>query len=301
MAPRGRRLPRDGSLTARLTLSYFFLAVLYLAFMWVLYRVGLGFLPMVVIAGGLLLVQYYYSDRMVLAAMGAREVRPQDLPDVHAMVERLAAQVDLPKPRIALMRTDMPNAFATGRDPSHAVVCVTTGILNRLTDPELEAVLAHELTHVKNRDMTIITMASFFATVASFIVQWAFMFMPYGGMGGGGGRNRNNMGLVYLASILVWIISFFLIRAVSRYREYAADRGSAIITGAPSQLMSALQKISGVMGRIPTRDLRQVENMSALFIMPAVSRDSLLELFQTHPSLEHRLAALKRIEIEMNR
>lgn len=300
MASRGRRLPRDGSLVARLTLSYFFLAVLYLAFMWVLYRVGLGLLPMVAIAGGLLLVQYYYSDRMVLSAMGAREVQPQDLPDVHTMVERLAAQVDLPKPRIALMRTDMPNAFATGRDPAHAVVCVTSGILARLNGPELEAVLAHELTHVKNRDMTIITMASFFATVASFIVQWAFMFMPYGGMGGGG-RNRNNMGLVYLASILVWIISFFLIRAVSRYREYAADRGSAIITGAPSQLMSALQKISGVMSRIPTRDLRQVENMSALFIMPAVSRDSLLELFQTHPSLEHRLAALKRMEIAMNR
>lgn len=288
-------------LTLRMGLSMFLLAALYLAFMLVLARLGVGFLPIVVLSGGFLIVQYYFSDRMVLLATGAKIVSPSQEPELHSILEKLAALADLPMPKVAVMTTDVPNAFATGRDPRHAVIACTTGLMNRLTAPELEAVLAHEMTHVKHRDMTLITMASFFATIASTIVQMAFWFMPLGGFGGGNNQDEDGIIFVYLASLLVWIISFFLINALSRYREYAADRGSAILTGAPSQLASALTKISGTMSRIPNRDLRQSEALSALFIIPAVRRNSLMELFQTHPSLEHRLEQLRRIEQELDR
>lgn len=248
--------------------------------------------------GGLLLAQYYFSDQLVLRSMGAKAVSRQEAPELHNLMERLAALADLPKPRVAVVQTDMPNAFATGRNPKHAVVAVTTGLMDRLDQPELEAVLAHELSHVRNRDMTVLTLASFFATVASFIVQ---QFFFWGGAFGShrDREGRGNVMLVYLASLLVWVISYFLIRALSRYREFAADRGAALLTGAPGNLASALTKISGGLQRIPDRDLRQAEAFNAFFILPAVGRDSLMELLSTHPSLQRRLAYLRQLEREL--
>jgi heat shock protein HtpX len=280
--------------------SLLLLAALYTLFVWVLARAGVGFFGVVVFAGGLLLVQYFFSDQLILATMGARMLRPGEDPELEQMVARLAQLADIPTPKIALVRTDMPNAFATGRSPRHAVVAVTTGLLQRLTPGEVEAVLAHEITHVHNRDMALITMASFFATIASYIVQMAFWFMPLGGGFGGNRRDGNNAALVYLASFIVWIVSFFLIRAFSRYREYAADRGSAILTGQPSQLMSALVKLSQH-SRIPRKDLRHAETLQALFIVPAATQSAIYELFQTHPTLEHRLDHLRQLEQEINR
>ncbi|AKX93458.1 zinc metalloprotease HtpX [Neomoorella thermoacetica] len=293
-----RQLGSDAGLTARMFLTMFLLAALYLFFLAVLWQAGVSYTGIIVFVAIMLGVQYYFSDRMVLWSMGAKEVSPREAPELHALVERLAALADLPKPRVAIVPTPMPNAFATGRNPANAVVAVTTGLMERLTPSELEAVLGHELTHVKNRDMTVLTLASFFATVASFIVQNFF----YWGGAFGGGRDRderNNIMLVYLASLVVWLVSYFLIRALSRYREFAADRGSAILTGSPGQLASALVKISGSMARIPTRDLRQAEAFNAFFIIPALNGNSIMELFSTHPSLERRLAYLRRLEQEM--
>ncbi|MDI3298874.1 MAG: zinc metalloprotease HtpX [Bacillota bacterium] len=295
-----RRLSHDWGLSARMFLTLFLLAALYLAFTLVLWNAGVDFFSLVVIVGGMMALQYFLSDRLVLWSMGAREVSEAEAPELHAMVERLAATADLPKPRVAIARTDVPNAFATGRNPSHAVVAVTTGLLNRLEPEEVEAVLGHELTHVRNRDVAVITWASFFATIASFIVQ---RFYLIGWMAGGRDERNNNSGVawvvVYLVSLLVWVISFFLIRALSRYRELAADRGSAILTGAPSRLASALQKISGRMQMIPTRDLRQAEAFNAFFIVPALSGESVMELFSTHPSLKRRLEQLERLQREL--
>jgi heat shock protein HtpX len=294
---RSRHWYRDTGLQARMFLVMGLLAALYLAFMAALWYAGVDFFVIMLIAGGMLFVQYYFSDKLVLASMGAREVGPDEAPELHAMVARLAQQMDLPMPKVAIVHTDLPNAFATGRNPRNAVVCVTTGIMNRLDYGELEAVLGHELSHVKNRDVQVITIASFFATVASFIMQWGLWL-------GMGGRDREDRGanafvLVYLASVLTWIISFFLIRALSRYRELAADRGAAIITGAPSQLASALIKISHGMARIPDQDLRRVETLNAFFIVPALKGASLAELFSTHPSLERRLAQLQELQRRM--
>ncbi|WP_338819227.1 Protease HtpX [Moorella thermoacetica] len=293
-----RQLGSDAGLTARMFLTMFLLAALYLFFLAVLWQAGVSYTGIIIFVAIMLGVQYYFSDRMVLWSMGAKEVSPREAPELHALVERLATLADLPKPRVAIVPTPMPNAFATGRNPANAVVAVTTGLMERLTPSELEAVLGHELTHVKNRDMTVLTLASFFATVASFIVQNFF----YWGGAFGGGRDRderNNIMLVYLASLVVWLVSYFLIRALSRYREFAADRGSAILTGSPGQLASALVKISGSMARIPTRDLRQAEAFNAFFIIPALNGNSIMELFSTHPSLERRLAYLRRLEQEM--
>ncbi|KYH32752.1 zinc metalloprotease HtpX [Neomoorella mulderi] len=292
-----RQLGSDAGLTARMFLTMFLLAALYLFFLAVLWQAGVSYTGMIIFVGIMLAVQYYFSDRMVLWSMGAREVSPREAPELHALVERLAALADLPKPRVAIVDTPMPNAFATGRNPANAVVAVTTGILERLDPPELEAVLGHELSHIKNRDMTVLTLASFFATVASFIVQ---NFFYWGGAFGGRDRDeRNNTMLVYLVSLVVWLVSYFLIRALSRYREFAADRGSAILTGSPGQLASALVKISSSMARIPDRDLRQAEAFNAFFIIPALNGNSIMELFSTHPSLERRLAYLRKLEREM--
>jgi heat shock protein HtpX len=282
-------------------LTMFLLAALYLAFLTVLWGAGVDYLSLLIIAVVLMGAQYYFSDRLVLWSMGAREVSPAEAPELHGMVDRLVAMADLPKPRVAVARTPMPNAFATGRNPKNAVVAVTTGLLERLNSQEVGAVLAHELTHIKNRDVMVITLASFLSTVAFFIMRFSMFF----GLGYGYGRRDRNSGqammLVYLASLLVWLISFFLIRALSRYREYAADRGAAIITGAPSHLASALIKISGTMRRIPQEDMRRAEGMNAFFIVPAIRGSSIMELFSTHPSLEHRLERLRRLEQEMER
>jgi heat shock protein HtpX len=235
--------------------------------------------------------------------MGAQEVSEQQAPELHDMVGRLAAMTGLPKPRVAIIDTPVPNAMATGRNPKHSLVAVTSGILQTLDNEELEAVLAHEMSHVIHRDMRVMAMASFFATVASFIVQSGLWGGFYGGYGGD--REDRDRGssfiLIFLVSVVVWAISFVLIRTLSRYREYSADRGSAIITGQPSKLASALVKISGRMQRIPDADLRSVEAGNTLMIFPAVSRGSISEIFSTHPSLEHRLARLQEMEANLAR
>jgi len=260
---------------------------------------------MLVIVIGLAFFQYYSSDKLALAAAGAKVVSREEQPQLHDMVERLCAMADLPKPKVAIMETQIPNAFATGRSPKHAAVCVTTGLWNRLEPKEVEGVLAHELSHVANRDVLVMTLASFFAMLAALLTRFGF----YAGMFGGyGGNNRNNQQngvpvwlIVTLVSVAVYGISFILIRTISRYREYAADRGSALITGSPEYLMSALQKISSQMTLIPNQDLRQVEGMNAFFIIPARVKNATSELFMDHPPLEKRIAALAEIAREMGR
>jgi heat shock protein HtpX len=260
-----------------------------------------NFILIAVIAGILLLGQYYFSDQLILLSLGAQEVSEQEAPQLHDMVGRLAALTNIPKPRVAIIDSPVPNALATGRNPKHSVVAVTTGLLQALEPEEIEAVLAHELSHVIHRDMKVMAMASFFATVASFIVQSGLWGGFYGGYGGDNeDRDRgSSFILIFLVSVLVWAISFVLIRTLSRYREYSADRGSAIITGQPSKLASALVKISGRMQRIPDADLRTVEAGNTLMFFPAVSRGSVSEIFSTHPSLEHRLAKLEEMEANL--
>ncbi len=294
---------RDAGLTFRMGLVMFLLAVLYLAFIAVLLALRVPIAFLVLIVGVLLVSQYYFSDRMVLAATRSRLVTRQQAPELHEIVDRLCQVSDIPRPQIAVMDTDMPNAFATGRNPQHAVVTVTRGLMRRLQPDEIEAVLAHELSHVKNRDVAVITVASFFATLASIMVQQFLWFGMFGGMGGGRRRGNgvNAVIVVWLAAIVVWAISYLLIRALSRYRELAADRGSAIITGHPSTLASALVKISQTVSRIPDRDLRQAEAAAAFFIIPALSRNSLLALFSTHPPLKVRLAHLEALARDMER
>ncbi|GBD16295.1 Protease HtpX [bacterium HR26] len=288
----------DPGLAARMLFVMGLLALVYLAFMAVLVASGYDAMTILVIAAIMAGFQYFFSDKIALLSVGARVVEPQQAPDLHAMVERLAALADVPKPKVAIVDTPVPNAFATGRSPRAAVVAVTTGLLDTLEPREVEAVLAHEIAHVRNRDVMVMTIASFFAVVAQLVLRWA-----YWGSAWGGSRDRRSGGnafvIIYLASLLVWVISFFLIRALSRYREFAADRGAALITGAPSQLMSALLKISGVMQRIPDRDLREVSELNAFFIIPAIKGSSLMELFSTHPSLERRLERLRELAREM--
>jgi heat shock protein HtpX len=297
-----RSYGRDAGLTARLLLTTGLLGLLYVIFAVVLFQVlNVGLVPMLVIAGGLFLFQLFASDKLALRAMGAREVSPAEAPQLHAMVERLCALADLPKPKVAIMDTPVPNAFATGRSPKHAAVCVTTGLWERLEPKEVEGVLAHELSHIANRDVLVMTLASFFAMLAALLTRFGL----YAGMWGGGDRRDNNGPpvwlIVFAVSILVYAISFVLIRTISRYREYAADRGSALMTGAPEYLMSALQKISSQMTLIPNRDLRQVEGMNAFFIIPAKAKSAFSELFMDHPPIEKRLAALAEIARDMGR
>lgn len=291
----------DPGLSFRMTLTMALLAALYLAFVWVLLSSGASLAGTVVIVAVMLGLQYFYSDRLVLWSTGAREVSPAERPDLHAMVGRLAQLADLPKPRVAVVPSPVPNAFATGRDPQHAVVAATEGLLERLEPEEVEAVLAHEITHIRNRDVAVITLASFFATLAAYLMRWLFWFGPFVGDRRDRQGGANPVLVLYLASFAVWILSYFLIRALSRYREFAADRGSAILTGAPSRLASALVKISGVMRRVPQEDLRQAEALNAFYIVPHLSGESFLELFSTHPSLERRLAYLRKLEAEIER
>jgi heat shock protein HtpX len=293
---------RDAGLTFRMLLTGSLLGLLYVVFAVVLFEVlNAGLVLMLVIVIGLALVQYFTSDKLALAASGAKIVQPDEAPELHAMVDRLCAMADLPKPRVAVIDTDVPNAFATGRSPKHAAVAVTTGLWRRLEPQEVEGVLAHELSHIANRDVLIMTVASFFAMLAALLTRFGL----YSGMFGGG-RDRDNNGLpvwliVLLVSIVTYVLSQILILAISRYREYAADRGSALITGAPEHLMSALQKIASDMFRIPQRDLREVEGMNAFFIIPTNVKKATGELFLTHPPLEKRLAALSQIAREMGR
>ena len=298
-----RRIGNDWGLTFRMFLTLFLLAIVYLFFIAVLAKLGVSLLLLIPIAVILLGLQYYFSDRLILLSIGAREVSEQEAPQLHQIVTRLAQTTGIPKPRVAIIDTPVPNALATGRDPNHALVAVTTGIMQQLNEPELEAVIAHELSHVIHRDMRVMAMASFFATLASFIVQMGLWGGFYGG--GMGDRDRRDSGnafiFVFLVSAAVWAVSFVLIRTLSRYREYAADRGSALITREPSNLASALMKISGTMQRIPDRDLRQVEAANSLMLFPVAHKGSLSEIFSTHPSLEHRLAKLQAMEAELSR
>jgi heat shock protein HtpX len=295
---------RDAGLSIRMLLTGSLLGLLYVVFAVVLFTVlNAGLFLMLVIVIGMALVQYFTSDKLALAASGAKVVQPDEAPELHAMIDRLCAMADLPKPRVAVIDTDVPNAFATGRSPKHAAVAVTTGLWRRLEPQEVEGVLAHELSHIANRDVLIMTVASFFAMLAALLTRFGL----YAGMFGGGGRGRdNNNGLpvwliVLLVSVVTYVLSQILILAISRYREYAADRGSALITGAPEHLMSALQKIASEMFRIPQRDLREVEGMNAFFIIPTTVKKATGELFLTHPPLEKRLAALSNIAREMGR
>jgi heat shock protein HtpX len=293
---------RDAGLTLRMFFTTGLLGLLYVTFAVILFSVlKVGFVPLILIVGGLAFVQYFTSDKLALRAAGAKVVSREELPQVYDMVERLAAMAELPMPRVAIVETDVPNAFATGRNPKHAVVAVTRGLLNRLEPREIEGVLAHELTHVKNRDVRTMTFASFFAMLAALITRFAF----YGSLFGGGNRDNNNGPPIWLillvVSWLTYIISFILIRTISRYREYAADRGAAIITGTPEYLMSALQKITSQMALIPQRDLREVQGMNAFFIIPTSVKQVAAEWFMDHPPLEKRLAALSEIAREMGR
>ena len=280
-------------------LTLFLLGLLYVVFLGVLFAVGAGAGLIVVVAVVLLLVQLFASDKLAMATLGVKEVSPAQEPELHGIIERLCVQADLPKPRVCVMETSMPNAFAMGRSRKSTTVCATRGILDVLSPAELEGVMAHELTHVINRDVMVMTLASFFATLASFILQFGFFFG--GGFGGGSSDDEGERDFMYviLVSLAVYAISFLLLRALSRYREFAADRGSAILTGRPSALASALIKISGTIEQVPNQDLRRAEGMSAFFIIPARKKKSLMNLFADHPPLEKRLAALSRLESQL--
>jgi heat shock protein HtpX len=296
-----RSYGRDAGLSWRIFLTSSLLGLLYVIFAVVLFQVlNVGLVFMLVIVGGLALVQYYTSDKLALAASGAKVVERDQAPELHDMVERLCALADLPKPRVAVIDTDVPNAFATGRSPKHSAVAVTRGLWQRLEPREIEGVLAHELSHIANRDVLIMTIASFFAMLAGLLTRFGL----YSGMFGGGRRDNNSVPvwlIVLLVSVVTYFLSQILILAISRYREFAADRGSALITGAPEHLMSALQKIASDMFRIPQRDLREVEGMNAFFIIPTSVKTATSQLFLTHPPLEKRLAALAEIAREMGR
>jgi heat shock protein HtpX len=295
----------DRGLGFRMLLTMFLLGAVYIAFGFVMFRLGYGilFIPLALIIGA---VQLFFADKIALASMGAKEVTEAQAPQLHDIIGRLAAQANLPKPKVAIVNSSIPNAFATGRDKNHAVVAVTSGILNQLTEPELEAVLAHELTHVINRDMLVMTIATFFAMVLSLLMNnllWMGMWGGMGGMGGGrrGGRDGNAGAIIMvimLATAVTYFLSFVLIRLLSRYRELAADRGSALITGAPQNLASALLHIDGAMKSrgIPDRDFRQAQAVNALCIVPAIRGNSMGAMFSTHPSTEERVQRLMAMQ-----
>jgi len=291
------RMPRDLGLQVRMLLTMFLLGLLYVALVAALVAAGTGMVTMLLVVAGLALAQLTLSDRLALRAIGAREVTPAEAPGLHAIIERLCVQADLPKPRIAIAPTSVPNAFAMGRSPRRAVVCATTGILDLLEPHELEGVMAHELAHVRHRDVLIMTVASFFASIAAMVLQFGVLF--------GGGRDRDNgqpaFVVVLIVSAVVYAVSFVLMLALSRYREFVADRGAAIVTGRPSALASALVKLSQGMDRIPQRDLRVASELNAFFIVPARAKGALRTLFSTHPPVEQRLAALARLEADLQR
>ncbi|MDH6522269.1 heat shock protein HtpX [Streptomyces sp. SAI-090] len=293
------RFEPDRQLTARMAVTMFLLGLVYVAFIAALIVLLKSVVLVVVIAAGLLLAQFWYSDRIALYAMRGRLVTPEEEPQLHGVIDRLCATADMPKPRVAVSEMDLPNAFATGRNADHAVVCVTTGLLRRLETDELEGVLAHELSHVAHRDVAVITIASFLGVIAGLIVRFAFYSQLFGG------RNRDQntavvLALVMAVSALVYALSFLLIRALSRYRELAADRAGAMLTGKPSVLASALTKVSGDVARIPTQDLRTAQAFNAFFFTPALGPGTALAaMFSTHPTLERRLEALAELSAEL--
>ena len=284
-------------------LSFAILGLLYIIFLSVLAYLGLGFVPIAIVASVMILAQWYFSDKIVLWSSGAKLVTRDQFPELHDLVERIVARNNLPKPKIAVIKAHMPNAFATGKGPKSSVVAVTTGLMDILDTLELESVIAHELTHIRNRDVLVLTLASLFSTVAWYLMQFGFYGGLYsGGMGYGGNRSNNSAGamiIVIAVAMLTWVISFLVIRAISRYREFAADRGSAQMTGKPIKLANALMKISGTMKNIPTRDLRQEEGLNAFFIVPALSGSTIGNLFSTHPPVQKRVEKLMEMEASM--
>ncbi|WP_408959917.1 zinc metalloprotease HtpX [Natrinema sp. 74] len=288
----------DWGLRVRMFVTMFLLFALYIVFAGAIAAYMGSFVVFVVLFGGMSLAQYFFSDTLTLKSMGAKTVSADEYPQLHASIERLSQQADLPKPKVAVVDSRVPNAFATGRNQKNAAVCVTTGLMNTLDRDELDGVLAHELSHVKNRDMMVMTIASFLSTIAFMIVRWGAFFG--GGHSRGGGREGGGGGIIVaiLVSLVVWIISYLLIRALSRYREYAADRGAAAITGNPSALASALLKISGQMDNVPKEDLREEAEMNAFFIIP-IKSGIIGRLFATHPSTERRVERLRDLEREI--
>ena len=291
------RFRSDAGLVARMSTVMLLLGALYVTvFVALAVFTNLSGPFVLFLAAAFGLGQWYFSDRLSMAAMRAREVSPEEAPELHGMIDRLCVLADMPKPRVAIADTDIPNAFATGRSPSHSVVCVTTGVMRRLDRDELEGVLSHELSHVAHRDVTVMTIAGFLGVAAGLVMRWGMYF-------GGGRRDGNSVPfiVIWLGSILVYLISFLLTRVLSRYRELSADRSGAYLTGKPSALASALTKISGDMARIPTRDLRQVEGASAFLFAPAINRQSISALFASHPPLESRLDQLAKISADLSR
>ncbi len=289
----------DWGLKIRMWFTMFALFAITIVFLTLLWLYGVSTPVLILIAGGMLFIQYYFSDRLALLASGARIVDESEMPELHSIVAKLASKANLPKPKVAVVDTRIPNAFATGRSPSASTVAVTTGLLRTLDREEVEAVLGHEISHIAHRDVMVITFASFVATLAWFIMRWA-MFM---GMWGYSDRDSNDLLPLALFAIssLVWLISFLLIRALSRYREYAADMGSALLTRKPEKLISALLKISGTMDYVPPEEKKQVEGLNAFFIIPAISGETIMSLFSTHPPIEKRIAKLEEIAERMRR
>jgi heat shock protein HtpX len=295
MAPSStQRFGRDRGLQARMLLTMFLLGAVYVVLVGALFASGVHGVLILLIASGLFAAQFFGSEALALRAMGVQQVSPQDAPELHAMVERLCVQADLPKPRLGVVQTEMPNAFAMGRSQKHATVVATTGLMDLLSPSELEGVMAHELSHIQSRDVMVMTVASFFASIAAMVLQFGFFF--------GGGRGNNDspgiLGLI-VVSLAVYVISFFLMQALSRYREFSADRGAAVMTGRPSALSSALMKIGGMMERIPQDDMRARSELKAFYIFPAGAKKSLMNIFSTHPPMEKRIAALSQVEAQL--
>jgi heat shock protein HtpX len=309
-----QKIAPDRGLTIRMFTTGLMLVILYGAVIGLLIAFGISYVVVLVFAAAILFVQYWFSDKIALFGMGGHIVTPEQAPQLHGVIDRLCAMADMKKPRVAIADTDIPNAFATGRSPNNAVVCATSGLMRRLDESELEAVLSHELSHVAHRDVAVMTIASFLGIVAGMITRIMFWTGMMGGFGGGNNNNNNNNNqggdnaalvemAVLVVSVVVYAISFLLTRALSRYRELAADRSGAILTGRPSALASALVKITGEMSRIPTRDLRSAESFNAFYFTPAINTKgvSLSTIFSTHPSLDQRLAQLASIEAELGR
>jgi len=282
----------DSGLRSRMVLSFFILGILYVIFLSILHYLGVGYIPLAIIASAMILAQWYFSDKIVLWSSGAKIVTREQHPKLHEIVERLSTNNALPKPKVAIVNSNVPNAFATGKSPKSSLVAVTTGLLDLLDDDELEAVIGHELTHVRSRDVLVLTLASVFSMVAWYLVQFGF----YGGLQS---RDRNSAGsgvIVLLVAVVTWIVSFLIIRAISRYREYSADRGGAIMTGKPDKLATALLKISGKIKVIPPNELKNVQKLNAFFIVPALSGSSIANLFSSHPPVEKRVQKLKEMK-----
>ena len=286
------RWKADFGLNARMVLSFVILGILYIIFLGILHYLGVGYIPLAIIASAMILAQWYFSDKIVLWSSGATIVSKEQYPRLHEIVERLSADNGIPKPKVAIVNSRVPNAFATGKSPKSSLVAVTSGILDLLDDDELEAVIGHELSHVRSRDVLVLTLASVFSMVAWYLVQFGF----FGGLQVRGRNSSGGTAIVILVALITWVVSFLIIRAISRYREYSADRSGAIMTGKPDKLASALLKISGKMGNIPTKELENVQKLNAFFIIPALSGSSIANLFSTHPPVEKRVQKLREMK-----